>query len=278
MINGLVSGKYLIEKLIETGSFGEIYQVSNQETGEKLALKLEKFSSPQRLLQKESRILRVLEGPAFIPRVWYSGKDSENTYMVINLLGPSLEETFRLNSNRLPINLLVKTTVQLLNIFKYIHSCGYLHRDIKPENFLYSLQGEGQELFVIDFGFAKRFLNNLNQHVEFKEGRKMIGTARFVSINTHLGRRQSRRDDLEALAYMLVYLGKGTLPWLHIRSASSYSQFERILKIKESTDPTVLCEGLPEEYARLLAYVRNLAFEDEPSYEMLIGMFSSLKA
>lgn len=274
-MNNLIGGKHLIEKLIDKGSFGDIYQVKNQDTGESLALKVEKLASPKQFLQRESRILRILEGPPFIPRVYYFGKDTQNTYMVINLLGPSLEVIFRSFSNRLPLSLLLQITVKLLTIFEYIHSCGYVHRDIKPENFLFDLGGVDCELFVIDFGFAKRYLDNLKQHVEIKEGKRMIGTARFVSVNTHLGKRQSRRDDLEALCYMLVYLGKGTLPWLHIRTASTNTQYEKILTLKQSTDPQTLCEGLPESFTHFLTYTKSLSFSDTPDYQALKNMFNS---
>lgn len=272
-MNSLIGGKYIQEKLIDKGCFGDIFQVRNQETGEFYALKVEKLSSPTQLLQREARVLRILEGPPFVPRVYYFGKDSQSTYMVIELLGPSLEVCFRSLSNRLPLGLLLRITVKLLTIFEYIHSCGYVHRDIKPENFLFDLGGADSELFVIDFGFAKRYLDSANQHVGMKEGKKMIGTARFVSVNTHLGRRQSRRDDLEALCYMLVYLGKGTLPWLHIRTASTNTQYEKILTLKQSIDPQTLCEGLPESFTHFLTYTKSLSFSDPPDYQFLKSMF-----
>lgn len=269
-----ICGRYKLERLIDTGSFSEIYQVSHKETNEKYAVKIEKLSSPFNLLQAESRILRILEGIEGIPKVYNIGKDSENYYMVMQLLGSSLNDYFYTNGP-LELRILSTITSSLLRTFKEIHKSGYVHRDIKPENFLFGLNSEQSQIFVIDFGLSFKYLKG-EKHRKMKTGQKLVGTARFVSVNTHLGLRQARRDDLESLAYMFIWLGKGKLPWMHIRSASCDRQFDGILEIKRNLDCKQVCDGLPSVFEEFLQSCKNLEYEETLDYDEFIRKFEML--
>ena len=269
-----ICGRYKLERILDTGSFAEIYQVSHKETNEKYAVKIEKLSSIFNLLQAESRILRILEGIEGIPKVYNIGKDSENYYMVMELLGSTLNDYFYANGP-LELRILSTITCSLLKSFKEIHKSGYVHRDIKPENFLFGLNSQSSQIYVIDFGLSFKYLKG-EKHRKMKTGQKLVGTARFVSVNTHLGLRQARRDDLESLAYMIIWLGKGRLPWMHIRSASCDRQFDGILDIKRNLDCKVVCDGLPLVFEEFLQSSRNLEYQETLDYDGFIRKFEML--
>lgn len=151
----------------------------------------------------------------------------------------------------------------MLDIMKFIHSCGYIHRDIKPDNFVIGYDIKSK-LYSIDFGLAKKFIKRgtNGEHIPFKTGYKFCGTARYASIAAHKGHEQSRKDDLEAMGYVLIYLFCGTLPWQGIK----HSQKRK----KEEITEEKLYVNLPREFLVYLKYVRNLEFAEVPEYSSLI--------
>jgi serine/threonine protein kinase len=127
-----------------------------------------------------------------------------------------------------------------------MHNKSLLHRDIKPENFLIGQKKKNFLIYVIDFGLAKRYKNSkTGEHIPFTEGKQLTGTARYASIYTHLGKEQSRRDDLESLGYILVYFLTGSLPWNNIQGKNKTEKYKNILDCKIKTVPKELCKDLP---------------------------------
>jgi len=122
----------------------------------------------------------------------------------------------------------------------------------------------------IDFGLSKRYKDpKTNQHIPYKENKQLTGTARYVSVNTHKGIEQSRRDDLESLGYVLIYLFKGTLPWQGLKAKTKLEKYSKILEKKENTPLDILCKGIPVEFANYLSYCRKLKFDEKPDYNYL---------
>lgn len=158
-----------------------------------------------------------------------------------------------------------------------IHDEHLIYRDIKPDNFL--LGPKDGTIYVVDFGMAKNYWNPLTQtHIPYSEKKSLSGTARYMSINTHKGREQSRRDDLEALGHVFLYFLRGSLPWQGIKANTNKEKYEKIGERKERVLIPELCAGFPEEFARYMEYVRSLGFEEKPKYETLKGLFRTLLA
>ncbi len=129
-------------------------------------------------------------------------------------------------------------------------------------------------VYIIDYGLAKRFRNiTTHEHIPYKDGKKLTGTARFASIKTHLGIEQSRRDDVECLGYTLIYLAKGTLPWQGVKEANKQEKYNRIGEKKSTTPIRELCDGLPPEFGSYMHYCAALGFEDKPDYTNLKRCF-----
>jgi len=165
--------------------------------------------------------------------------------------------------------------VEKITRVETVHLKNYIHRDIKTENFLIGLGKESSMIYLLDFGLAKKFRDSkTHQHIPYKENKSLTGTARYASINTHLGIEQSRRDDLEALGYVLVYLSKGRLPWQALNAKTKEKKHEKILNKKMGTPIAYLCDGLFPEYASYLQYCRALKFEDRPDYVYLKRLFT----
>ncbi|EEY14147.1 casein kinase I [Verticillium alfalfae VaMs.102] len=165
----------------------------------------------------------------------------------------------------------------VLSRVQTIHEKNLIYRDIKPDNFIIGRPGTkaANVIHVIDFGMAKQYRDpKTKQHIPYRERKSLSGTARYMSINTHLGREQSRRDDLEALGHVFMYFLRGGLPWQGLKAATNKQKYEKIGEKKQTTQIRDLCEGFPDELNKYLTYVRNLGFEDTPDYDYLRELFT----
>jgi len=274
-----VGKKYRLGRKIGSGSFGEIYQGTNIQTGESVAIKLEPVRTRHPQLLYESRLYKILNGGGAvgIPVVKWYGVEGDYNVMVVDLLGPSLEDLFNFCSRKFSLKTVLMLADQMISRVEYIHSKNFLHRDIKPDNFLMGTGKKGHHVYVIDFGLAKKFRDaKTHQHIQYKENKNLTGTARYASINTHLGVEQSRRDDLESLGYVLMYFNRGSLPWQGLKAVTKKQKYDRISEKKMSTPIDVLCKGFPLEFATYLNYTRSLRFEDKPDYPYLRKLFREL--
>jgi len=152
-----------------------------------------------------------------VPKVHFKGRQGDYYIMVMDLLGPSLWDTWNQNGRNMGQDMVACIAVESLAILDNFHSKGFVHGDIKPENFLLGPPGSPVEkkLFLVDLGLATRWRDaNCQAHVDYDQRPDVFrGTVRYASVHAHLGRTASRRDDLESLAYTLLFLLKGRLPW-----------------------------------------------------------------
>ena len=164
-----------------------------------------------------------------------------------------------------------------LQRIEFVHSRHFLHRDIKPDNFLIGIGKKQHYVYVIDFGLAKRFRDpKSGEHIPYRDCKNLTGTARYASVNTHLGIEQSRRDDLESLGFVLMYFNKGNLPWQGLPARTKKEKYEKIRDKKLSSSIESLTKGLPEEFTIYLNYCRGLKFEEKPDIGYLRKLFKDL--
>jgi len=158
-----------------------------------------------------------------------------------------------------------------------VHSRSFIHRDIKPDNFLMGLAKKANQVHIIDFGLAKKYRDPKSHiHIPYRENKNLTGTARYASINTHLGIEQSRRDDMESLGYVMMYFLRGSLPWQGLKAATKRQKYEKISEKKMSTSVESLCKGYPIEFVTYFQYCRSLRFDDKPDFSYLRKMFRDL--
>ncbi|KAG8439263.1 hypothetical protein GDO86_005472 [Hymenochirus boettgeri] len=276
----IVGGKYKLVRKIGSGSFGDIYLAINITNGEEVAVKLESQKARHPQLLYESKLYKILQGGVGIPHIRWYGQEKDYNVLVMDLLGPSLEDLFNFCSRRFTMKTVLMLADQMISRIEYVHTKNFIHRDIKPDNFLMgigrhcnkclespvgkrkrsmtvstsqdpSFSGLNQ-LFLIDFGLAKKYRDNrTRQHIPYREDKNLTGTARYASINAHLGIEQSRRDDMESLGYVLMYFNRTSLPWQGLK-------------------------GFPAEFAMYLNYCRGLRFEEAPDYMYLRQLFRIL--
>ncbi|CAA7034030.1 unnamed protein product [Microthlaspi erraticum] len=217
-----VGSKFRLGQKIGSGSFGEIYLGTDVQTNEEVAIKLESTKTAYPQLSYESRIYRILQGGIGIPNTkWFGVEGDQYNVLVMDLLGPSLETLFSSYCNkRFTLKTVLMLADQMINRLEFLHSKSYVHRDIKPDNFLMGL-GRTDRVYMIDFGLAKRYRDSsTHRHIPYRDNKSLVGTPSYVSLNTHIGIEQSRRDDMESLGYVLMYFLKGSLPWqLGLRAA-----------------------------------------------------------
>ncbi|KAJ1421102.1 kinase-like domain-containing protein [Ochromonadaceae sp. CCMP2298] len=272
-----VGKKFRLGRKIGSGSFGDIYHGTNMATGDEVAIKLESVKSKHPQLLRETKIYRSLNGVVGIPSVRWFGVEGDYNVMVIDLLGKSLEDLFNDCGRRFNLKTVLILADQLLCRLEIIHTKCYIHRDIKPDNFLIGTGPRRHMVYVIDFGLAKLYRDpRTHRHVPYKEGKNLTGTARYASINTHMGIEQSRRDDLESLGYVLMYLLRGSLPWQGLKAVTKKQKYDRILEKKISTSVEVLCKNYPTEFNSFFEHVKGLRFEDRPDYDYLKRLLREL--
>ncbi|XP_057480406.1 casein kinase 1-like protein 11 [Actinidia eriantha] len=272
-----IGGKFKLGRKIGSGSFGELYLGVNVQTGEEVAIKLESVKTKHPQLHYESKIYTFLLGGTGLPTLKWFGVEGEYNVMVIDLLGPSLEDLFNYCSRKFTLKTVLMLADQLINRVEHVHSRGFLHRDIKPDNFLMGLGRKANQVYIIDFGLAKKYRDlQTHKHIPYRENKNLTGTARYASVNTHLGVEQSRRDDLESLGYVLMYFLRGSLPWQGLKAGTKKQKYDKISEKKMLTSIEVLCKSYPSEFISFFHYCRSLRFEDKPDYSYLKRLFRDL--
>ena len=258
--------KYHCIKKLGEGSFGQIYEANYKK--EKYALKFEERKKDYNLLQNEAAIMNYLKGPN-IPFVKSYGFNNKYNILVMQLLGKSLEELLMERKN-FSLKTVCMLGYQMINTLEFIHERHILHRDVKPDNFVMGLDELSENVYLIDFGLAKKYrsMTTLIQYPLTKKD-KLTGTARYASINALKGYEHSRRDELESVGYILVYFLKGKLPWQRIKANTKEEKYKKILEKKIEISSNELCKGLPKEFENFLEYTKQLKYEERPNYNIL---------
>ena len=312
----IINGNYNLIKLLGYGAFGEIMLAFDNISRQLRAIKFETISAKNTQLKHEFTIyeqLNLIEEKVKtnkkekelyqgtidaetmnkitmnyvdkvnnkaigIPKVYYFDKiENKYNYMVMDFLGPSLSDLFQLMQKRFSLQTVCMCGMQMICRLEYIHEKGYIHRDIKPENFTIGINDDSNTIYLIDFGLSQRYKDKkTGVHSPYRENRQMIGTVRYASINTQIGIEQSRRDDIESVGYVLVYLALGRLPWQRAGKEKGKGHTAKILEKKLITPPEILCKNLPKQFAFIFQYISKLKFEERPDYNMMKCLFADL--
>ena len=293
LLKDLIAENFVTLTMIGKGAFGQIYLSYDMRDNIEVSIKKElKRAQKQPQLKTEAKIYQSLlninsqditgakalaqDEIQGVPHFYGMGELVDSFYLIIEFLGPNLIELFNYcGYHKFTISTVCLLGLQMMNRIEYLHKHNFIHRDIKPENFLIGTKSKSNIVFLLDFGLSKRYKNIKNhQHIPYREGRPLTGTARYVSINTHLGIEQSRRDDLESIGYLLIFFLKGSLPWQGLKAGGD--KYQRIMEKKLQIPTEILCFGLPDEIVYYLNYCKSLRFEDRPDYDYLRGLFIKL--
>ncbi|KAK9908618.1 hypothetical protein WJX75_000528 [Coccomyxa subellipsoidea] len=278
---------YIVERKLGKGGFGQVYvgRRAVQTTAKDgpnanfVALKFEHRSSKGCNYGPpyEWSVYSSLGGIHGIPRVHYKGRQGDYYVMVMDMLGPSLWDVWNSQGQVMSQEMVSCIAVEALSILEKLHLKGYVHGDVKPENFLLGQQNTPQEkrLYLVDLGLATRWRESVcGTHVEYDQRPDVFrGTVRYASVHAHLGRTASRRDDLESLAYTLLFLLKGRLPW---QGYQGDNKGFLVCKKKMATSADLLCRYTPPAFRQFTEAVVNLKFDEEPKYTAYVALFEPL--
>ncbi|CAD8143420.1 unnamed protein product [Paramecium pentaurelia] len=260
----IFDNKYIIKQKLSSGSFGVVYLAIHKVTREEVAVKLEK--GEQETLDREVYLLTKLQGIQGITKLYWFGSEQNYNVMVIDILGKDLGYYVK-NYKQLSLKTGLQLLEQLITIFSNVHNKGIVHRDLKPENIMMGKIDLAQA-YLVDFGVSKQIFDQ-GKHIPFRDKKSFIGTTRYASIAAHKGYEIGRKDDLESLMYVIIYLILGKLPWQNLQNIGDKDRTVVVGEVKMQTSIQQLCKDLPPPFSEYLNYLKGLNYQDQPDYELL---------
>ncbi|KAI0056881.1 kinase-like protein [Artomyces pyxidatus] len=265
-----VGGRYRLDEKIGAGTFGDVYLAFDIIRKEHVAVKLEPLDTDEPSLEHEYSVYEDLSGTEIAPRIRWFGCESGHDILVMDLHGLSLDELLKRCGGRFSLKTVLSLAEQMLHLLESLHAQDYVHCDIKPANFLLGTRKSPSQLYIADMGLARRYRDPVTRsHIVCEDNLPPIGTARYASIRSHQGFRQSRRDDLESVAYVLINLLRGSLPWQH-------SKVDSQIVAKKTTFLAQLRTKIPNEFSVYINYTWSLRYDEDPDYEYLRNLFQDL--
>jgi len=268
-----LSTKYIIIKMLGSGSFGSVWMAQDRLSDDIVAIKIEDNKKIPRIIN-ENKIYCYLYKHGFgkgLPKTYKMIYTRDYNIMVMQMMGKNLEEMLNDYKRKFNLNTVFEIAVQIITLLQKLHTAGFIHRDIKPNNFMVDRDNTGI-IYMVDLGLSKRYINK-GKHIVFNDRKSLVGTARYASQNMHMGIEPTRRDDLESVGYMLVYFLKGRLPWQGLIKKKSINMLDQIFERKVCTSLEELCDGLPNCFIEYIDYCRKLKFDEEPDYEYMKDIF-----
>ena len=273
--DNVIGTKYKLHEKLGKGSFGIVYRATDKNNLE-YAIKIEDISDKKKHLLRESEIYDSIKSKTFqydFAQKYHYSEHKDNRVLVLQKLGKSLK--YYNNKYIFDLNTISNIAVQILYRLENLHSLGWLHQDIKPENILVD-NVKGKKLFLVDFGTSGRWADSdIKHHIPKERTTRIVGTARYSSINNHRGITQSRKDDLESFGYVLLFLILGRLPWQGVTGKNFRKKWNSVLAAKSKIDIIHLCETnqLDNAFSNYFLYINKLKFEEKPDYKYLRKIF-----
>ena len=268
--------KILTDKRLGGGSFGHVYKWLNIKTNKEYSIKIESNDNTNPQLLHEYKILKSLEGNEGIPTTYLFKNIGGESILIMDLLGPNLEDILQdTKTKTFTLKTCLMALKQIIERLKLIHKEGIIHRDLKPENLLVTKNIRNCLIYLIDYGLSKKYKDIKNDiHIPFKNDRQITGTIRYVSINTHKGIEQSRRDDIESSLYIITYFLNGKLNWDGIKCKTKEEKIQKIMEKKEEFKNNKEYKKLPQTLSQIFQYAYHLGFEEKPNYEYIFGVIN----
>ncbi|CAD8082907.1 unnamed protein product [Paramecium primaurelia] len=270
----IFNNKYIIKQQISSGSFGIVYLAFDKHTREEVAVKIEKEENEDvSSLDREISILNRLNGVPGTPKLYWSGFEQDYNVIVIQILGKDLSQYIK-QYKKFSLKSVLQISYQLLSTLQQVHEKGVIHRDFKPENILTGYQQENGTIYLVDYGVSKVYLDNHGKHMQspLKDKKSFIGTTRYASIAAHRGYELGRKDDVESMFYVMIYLLKGKLPWQNLQNIGDRDRTDVVGEVKQKTEISELCKDVPSEFAEIFNYLKKLEFKSEPDYKYMLSL------
>jgi serine/threonine protein kinase len=273
----IIANKYKILEEIGKGAFGKVYKGENIRTKELVAIKVEKVNGDIKSLKYETQIYQAITSgqktAGFLQVKWF-GLIKDYYFMVLPLLGDSLGSFKRkFLDGKFSLNTIICFSIQMIQRLQYIHEKGFIHRDVKPDNFLFDLNTDVNNMYLLDFGFCKQYLLPDGSHIPMKTNKQLIGTPNYVSINIHNGIEPSRRDDLESVGYIMINLfyRDEEIKMTNMTEIIAF-KFNIISTDSPEQEKKLGFQLVPQIIKDYLNYCKQLHFDETPNYDYLYSM------
>eukprot|EP00292_Cryptomonas_paramecium_P008477 CAMPEP_0113708036 /NCGR_PEP_ID=MMETSP0038_2-20120614/28745_1 /TAXON_ID=2898 /ORGANISM="Cryptomonas paramecium" /LENGTH=275 /DNA_ID=CAMNT_0000633671 /DNA_START=175 /DNA_END=998 /DNA_ORIENTATION=- /assembly_acc=CAM_ASM_000170 len=268
----VLKGRWRLTKKVGQGAFGEIYSAVDVTNEDPVAVKLERWDNKKAVLKMEVAVLKKLQHCQYACRYVHCGHYEDHNYLVMELLGENLSELRRrCPGGRFSVATTVRLGVQMVRAVEAIHELGYLHRDVKPSNFAMGVgPGREEQCVIIDFGLTRKYRLPSGEVRPPRDIAGFRGTARYASINSHLSKELSRRDDLWSVFYVLIEFLTGQLPWRKLKDK------EEIGLLKIHFNSPELVRDLPEAYATMMEHLQATDYYDRPDYDLFVDVLERL--